>query len=128
MAIIYSATAIGYRLSGVVAAIDSGPGPGVLQLLDGATILATFTFQTPSGTVAGNVLTFTMPIADQAAAVNGNANLARIENSTGTVMISGLTVGIPLSGADIIINNGFNTTQVTIGRTISMVSGQIIGS
>lgn len=128
MAIIYSTTAINFRLAGVVSAIDSGPGSGVLRLLDGVVVLADIVLAKPCGVVAAGVLTFVVPQTDLAANANGNANGARIENSAGVVMISGLTVGIPGSGANIIITNGFNTTAVVLGQTVTLVSGQIIGS
>jgi hypothetical protein len=49
-------------------------------------------------------------------------------DATGLEMITGLSVGIPLSGANIIVSNGLNTLQVNLGQTLTMLSGQIIGS
>lgn len=128
MAIIYSIPAINGRLSGLVSAIDSGPGNAVFKLLGGGIVLATITLAKPCGTVAGGILTFVTPQTELSADATGNADGARIEDSTGVVMVSGLTVGIPLSGANVIINNGLNSTHVTIGQVATLVSGQIIGS
>jgi hypothetical protein len=128
VAIVYSTTAINARLNGVVSAIDGGPGNGVMLLLAGGVTLATITLAKPSGTVAGGILTFVVPQLDLSADATGNADGARIQDSTGAIMISGLTVGIPLSGANVIIANGFNTTHVTVGQVVTLISGQIIGS
>lgn len=128
MAITYSSTAIDYRLGGVVSAIDSGAGNGVLRLYSSGALLSTMTLSKPCGVVGGGVLTFFVPDLDPAASGTGNANEGRMENSVGTVMISGLSVGIPLSGANIIISNGLNSTLINAGQSVAMVSGQIIGS
>lgn len=128
MAIIYSTTAINARLNGVVSAIDGGAGNGVMLLLSGGTVLATITLAKPCGIVAGGVLTFVVPQSDVSADATGNADGARIEDSTGAVMVSGLTVGVPLSGANVIISNGLNSRLVTIGQVVTLISGQIIGS
>lgn len=128
MAIIYSQTAIDFRLGGVVSAIDSGAGFGVLHILDGANILVTITLQKPCGVVGFGILTFAGFPINGTAIGSGNANEGRMENSNGTVMISGLTVGIPGSGANIIITNGLNSTLVMLGQTVTALSGQIIGS
>src|SRR5512143_499541 len=128
VAIIYSTTAINARLNGVVSAIDSGAGNGVIKLLSGGLVLATVPLAKPCGAVAGGILTFVVPQIDFSADATGNANGANIENSTGVVMISGLTVGIPLSGANVIISNGLNSTLVTAGQVVTLISGQIIGS
>jgi hypothetical protein len=128
VAIVYSTAAITARLSGVITAIDAGPGNGVMLLLNGGVTLATITLAKPCGVAAAGVLTFTVPATDIAADATGNADGARIQDSTGAVMISGLTVGIPLSGANVTIANGLNSTLVTVGQVVTLISGQIIGS
>lgn len=127
MAVNYSITAINARLNGVVSVIDGGGGPGQLQVFAGATLLASVPLGPPSGTVAGGVLTFTVP--DSVVAVGtGSANTATITNFGGTIMIFGLTVGVPLSGANLIVSNGLNTLQFNTGQVVTLISGQIIGS
>lgn len=128
MAIIYSQTAITFRLGGVVSAIDSGAGFGVLRILDGANTLITITLQKPCGVAALGVLTFSGFPINGTAVGSGSANGGQMESSDGTVMISGLTVGIPGSGANIIVVNGLNSTVVALGQTVTALSGQIIGS
>lgn len=128
MSIIYSPTAIDYRLAGVVAAIDSGGTHGWLRLLSGVLTVANIPLAIPCGTVSNGVLDFTSPQTDPSAVGGGNATAAQIENSLGVVMVSGLTVGAPLSGADIIISNGVNSTLINPTQAVTMLSGQFIGN
>jgi hypothetical protein len=124
VAVTYTQTAINARLNGVVTVIGNG---GFFKLYAGGLLVSTITLASPCGTVAGGILTFTAPQSGTAAAT-GLLTEGRITDSTGTEMITGLSVGIPLSGANIIVSNGFNTIQVTAGQTVTMLSGQIIGS
>lgn len=125
MAIIYSTTAINARLNGVVTAIGAA---GILRLLAGGLTVSSITLATPCGIVAGGVLTFTVPALDPSAAGTGTVDSAMILDAGLNVMVSGLTVGIPLSGANVIISNGLNTTFIGVGQSVSLISGQIIGS
>jgi len=127
VAIVYSTTAINARLNGVVSVIDGGGGPGNLSVYAGALLLAAVPLGTPSGVVAGGVLTFTVPRTTVATGT-GIATAAIITDFTGALMISDLTVGIPLSGANLIVSNGVNTLQFNAGQVVVLVSGQIIGS
>jgi hypothetical protein len=127
VAVNYSTTAINARLNGVVSVIDGGGGPGQLRVFAGALLLAAVPLGTPSGTVSGGVLTFTVPETTVAVGT-GTADNAIITNAGGVVMISGLTVGIPLSSANLIVSNGLNTLLFTAGQVVSLLSGQIIGS
>jgi hypothetical protein len=128
VAIVYSVTAINARLAGVVTAIDSGGGNGLLRLYAGGLIVSSIPLAIPSGTVAGGVLTFTTPVFDPLSAGVGFVTAADIANSAGVLMISGLTVGLPLSGANVIVSNGFNTLNIGAGQVVTLVSGQIVGS
>lgn len=127
MAVNYSTTAINARLNGVVSVIDGGGGPGKLNVYAGALLLAAVPLGTPSGTVSGGVLTFTVPETVVSVGA-GIATSVSITDFTGAVMISGLTVGVPLSGANVIVSNGLNTLQFNIGQVVTLISGQIIGS
>ena len=89
MAVNYSVTAINARLNGVVSVIDGGGGPGQLRVFAGALLLAAVPLGTPSGTVSGGVLTFTVPETTVAVGT-GTADNAIITNAGGVVMISGL--------------------------------------
>jgi hypothetical protein len=128
VAVTYTQTAINARLNGVVSAIDGGGGPGLFKLYSGGLLVSTITLAVPSGTVAGGALTFTAPRSDLSAAGSGLLTEGRMTDSTGAEMITGLSVGIPFSGANIIVSNGLNTLQVTAGQTVTLLSGQIIGS
>lgn len=127
MAVNYSTVAINARLQGVVTVIDGGGGPGRLVVFAGAVTLVSVPLGTPSGTVSGGVLTFTVPETATATGT-GLATTVSITDATGTVMISGLTVGIPLSGANVIVANGLNTLQFNAGQVVTFLSGQIVGS
>lgn len=128
MSVVYSSTAINFRLQGVVSAVDAGGTNGSLKLLDGATVISTISLSVPCGTVNGGILTFSGTLLDPSAANTGSVDSGAIYDSNGSVVISGLTAGAPLSGADIIISNGLNSTLITAGQVVSVLSAQITGS
>lgn len=103
--------------------IDSGAGPGVLQIGTAgmASVLAEFTLTDPCGTVSGDVLTFDFDpdISDTSANATGTAAAARIRTSDGTDVITGLTVGT--SSADIILSS----VSITSGGTVTIASGTL---
>lgn len=126
MPIVYSSTAIDDRLLGVVTAIGNG---GNLVLLANGSTVSAIALASPSGTVGGQVLSFTTPALDASAPGSATGvNEAEIQDSNGDTIVSGFTVGIPGSGADIIISNGLNSTVISAGQSVSLVAGQIIGS
>jgi hypothetical protein len=109
------------RMQAVRDQIDSGPGPGTIEICTAgfASVLLTFTLSDPGSTVANDVLTLTgMPKTANASAA-GTAAVARIKDSTGTVRVNNLTVGT--SGADVIISN----TAITNGASYSLTAGSI---
>ncbi len=128
MAVVYSQTAIDYRLEGVINAIDSGASNGSFIIREGTTNLSTISLARPCGTVDGGVLTFVGTLIDPAATATGTADNVIIQNSDGITMVSQLTVGIPLSGRDVIISNGLNSTLITAGQVVQLLSAQITGS
>lgn len=103
--------------------IDSGAGPGVLQVGTAgmASVLAEFTLTDPCGTVSGDVLTFDFDpdISDTSANATGTAAAARIRNSNGDDVVTGLTVGT--SGTDIILGS----TSITLGGTVTIATGTL---
>jgi len=120
MAVIYGPPVRSARLAVVVAAIDAGSGPGVLEIGTAgmAIILATLTCSKPCGTVAGDMLTFA-PITQDVADANGNAALARYKDSDGNIIVSGLTVGT--SGTNIIVGS----VSITVGQVVPMTSASL---
>lgn len=128
MSVVYSSTAIDFRLQGVVSAVDAGGAPGTLLLKAGATTVSTITLAFPCGTVSGGILTFSGTLLDLSADATGSVTTGAVYDSNGSVVISGLTAGIPLSGAEIIISNGLNSTLITAGQVVQVLSAQITGS
>lgn len=128
MSIVYSSTAIDFRLQGVVSAVDIGGLPGSLKLFDGGVTVSTIALGIPCGTVSNEILTLGGTLLDPAASATGSVDSGALYDSNGDVVISGLTAGIPLSGADIIISNGLNSTLITAGQVVQVLSAQIHGS
>jgi hypothetical protein len=122
MAVNYDTPTKQARLEAVVANIDSGSGPGVLEICTAgySTVLATITLADPCATVSGGTLTFAgFPRSDTSADASGTAALARVKDSNGTTRIDGLTVGT--SGADIILGS----TTITAGNEVQLTSAVI---
>lgn len=123
MAVTYSSTAKDARLAAVIALIDGGAGPGVLQIgtASMASVLAEFTLEDPCGAASGGVLTFDFApdISDTSANNSGTAAAARIRDSNGVDIITGLTVGT--SGTDIILDS----VSITAGQTVTITAGTI---
>lgn len=120
MGVIYASAVRTSRMTDVLTAIDVGSA-GSLEIGTTAmgTVLATIALAHPSGSVSGDVLTFTMPQSDTSADNSGTAAAARIKDSSGNVIVSGLTVGT--SGSNI------NLVTVTIVATqpVTLTSGTL---
>lgn len=122
MPAIYRASLRTARLTLVRDDVDSGPAAGTMEICSAgyAAVLAIFTLNDPSGSISGDVLTFSgMPKASVAAAT-GTAALARVKNSTGTVIINGLTVGVAAS--DVLISP---STSIASGQPVNLLSALI---
>lgn len=126
MAVTYSDAVKTARMNAVVAAIDAGTGPGVIEIgsegmaADPGGVLATITLNDPCGTVTGSVLTLAgAPLSDTSADRTGIAAEARIRDSDGSDVVTGLTVAT--SGADINLDN----TSITTGQTVTITSATI---
>lgn len=105
----------------VMTAIRDDLNSGTLEIgtTGMGTVLATVSLAATCGTVAGAVLTFTMPQSDLSADASGTAAAAQIKNSGGTVRWTGLTVGT--SSTDIVVN----TTTFVIGGLFTISSATI---
>lgn len=120
----YSLAVKNTRLAAVMAAIDAGPGVGVLVIgtlaLAGAVgVLATIPLQKPSFTISGGLMTVLgTPLAAYATG-SGQAALAELRDSTGAVVATGLTVG--LAGTDFIVDY----TTVNAGEYVTLTDGAI---
>ncbi len=104
MATNYRASLKTTRMQSVADDIDSGGGPGYIEICTAgyATVLATIVLDDPCGVVSGDTLTFAdFPRSDLNPAATGTPAVARIKESGGAVVVNGLTVGT--SGADIIV-------------------------
>lgn len=122
MAVVYDLDTKNDRMTAVRDRIDSGSGPGVLQIGTAgmATVLAEFTLNDPCGTVSGGVLGFSgFPKTDSSANNTGTAAAARIRDSNSNTRVSGLTVGT--SSADIILDS----VNVTAGQQVTVNSASI---
>jgi len=123
MSVNYNQTTINSRLNAVVTNIDAGPGNGRLRLLSpSAGIVATITFQKPSGIVGGGILAFSgLPLVGPTL-LSTSIVAADIEDSTGVVIISGLTVG-QSTAFDITMP----VNSVLSGQSITLTSATITG-
>jgi hypothetical protein len=123
MAVTYATDVKQSRMEAVIAQIDAGAGPGVLQIGTAAmgTVLAEFTLADPCGSASGAVLTldFDPDISDTSANASGTAAAARIRDSDANDVITGLTVGT--SGTDIILDS----VSITAGQTVTITLGTI---
>ena len=121
MAVIYDASTRTTRITAVRDAIDSGSGPGTIEIGTSGmgTVLAVLTLSDPCGTVSGDTLTFSTIGADTSADATGTAAAARIKDSGGTVRVSGLTVST--TGANI----NLSTTNIVAGQQVSLSSATL---
>lgn len=122
MAVVYTTAVKTARMTAVRDQIDAGAGAGVLQIgtTGMATVLAEFTLNDPSGTIASGVLTLSgFPKSDTSANASGTAAAARIRDSNATDIVTGLTVGT--SAADIILDS----VSITTGQTVTLNSATI---
>jgi hypothetical protein len=122
MAVNYATPLKTDRMQAVIARIDGGAGPGVLEICSAAfaAILATIPLAKPSFTEANGVLTMASPPRSDVAADNtGAAAVARIKDSDGTVWVNNLTVGVGTGDIQL------NSTSLSQGQTVTITSGTI---
>lgn len=112
----YNAATKTARMTAVRDQIDAGTGAGTLEIgpTGLATVCVTITLNDPSGTVSGNVLTFSGFPKTVAASATCTAGEARLKDSSGTAVITGLTVGT--SGTNIILDN----TAINSGQNVTI--------
>ena len=115
----YAAAELNSALSGRISRLNGGS----LQLLaaDGTTVIATVPFDSPCGTVSGNVLTFSGFPKTVTPAVFGTAIAsARVRNSSNADVLTGITVGT--TGAQINMSKLTPATgdTITVGATCTL--------
>lgn len=125
MALRYRASLRTTRTQLVVDDIDSGSGPGILEICTAAyaVVLAAFELADPCGAVSSDVLTFDVPVSDTAADATGTAAVARIKNSDGDTIVDQLIVGHTGGSEHVILNQA--TNGIVEGQTVTITSGTI---
>lgn len=124
MSVSYNSNLKSARMNAVIAAIDAQSSPGYIEIGTAGmgAVLATITFQKPSFSQSGGVITgLGVPISASASAT-GNAANADIKDGSGVIVVSGLTVGT--TGTDVIINN----VAITASQTVTLTSATITHS
>jgi hypothetical protein len=104
LAFTYAASLKSVRMQAVISAIDSGSGPGTIEICSAgyAAVLASIVLADPSFTESGGVITMAdAPRRDEDANASGQAAVARIKNAEGTVIVNDLTVTATGGGGDI---------------------------
>lgn len=101
MSVVYPLALKNARLQLVLDAIGAGAKLEI-GTAGMALVLATVPLDTPAGSVANGVLTFTMPQVDVGADAAGTPARARIRDALDADVVTGLTVG--MSNADVIVN------------------------
>ena len=119
MTVVYSTTVKNARMQAVADAIDSGSGPGVLQIGTAGMVstLVTITLQKPCATVANGVLTFAGLPLEGTGSATGESGAARFRTSAGADVVTGLTVNETV--ADLIIDS----VDISPGQTVRVTSG-----
>src|SRR3990172_12247954 len=120
MAVTYRASLRTARMQLVLDDIDSGAGPGTVEIGTAgfATVIAIFTLSDPSMSLAGDVLTaLSMPKVTVGINGGGVAAEARIKEVGGTVILSGLTVGTV--GTNLIISP---STTIADAQTVNLTT------
>ena len=90
----------------VDAAINTGAGTAVLEILATATVLATINLQNPAfGAASSGVITLAgVTLSDTSADATGTADGFQIKDRNGTVVLSGTVTGLS-GGGDIELDN-----------------------
>lgn len=124
MAVNYDTPTKTLRMQAVRDQIDSGVGPGTIEVCSAgfASVLIIFTLSDPGSSVATDTLSLLGLPKNANASNSGTAAVARIKDSGGTVRVNNLTVGT--SGTDVIISS----TAITSGLPYSLTAGTITHS
>lgn len=121
MAPVYTVTVRNSRLQQVQNAIDAQATPGQLQLLSGsASLLASFTFQKPSATIASGVLTFSGLPLFATASGSGTAAGAQLVDGSGNIVATGLVIGVDFTVAP--------SASISAGQLLELFLAQITGN
>lgn len=115
MGVTYSAAAKTARIT----ATRDHFADGTLEILAGATVLATFGLSATGGSISTDTWTLAFDAATVAAGNTGVADGAQIKTAGAAADITGLTVGT--GGTDIIIDN----TSINSGQNVTVNSASI---
>lgn len=113
----YTAAALNSRLNAVVTLIDAQASDGTLDVLDASSnVLASFTLQKPSATVAAGVLSFSgLPITS-VAALTGTPASAVVDDGSGNLILT-------LAAGEFTVS----PSPISSGENISLASAVIAG-
>lgn len=92
---------------------------GTLELLAGATVVATFGLDTDGGDIASDTWTLVFDASTVAASAAGTLDGAQIKTAGGLAHLTGLTVGT--TGTDVIVDN----TNVASGQNVTISAATI---
>lgn len=121
----YSNAVLQSRGQVVADAINSGSGPGVIQLLNaGGGVLVSIPFDDPCGTPVNDLLTFTGFPKTAAATAGGDIASGRIVNSAGVVVRSGMSVGLPgVTPYEITVD----ALAIAIAQNLTVLVADVVG-
>ncbi len=122
-AVTYSATAKTNRMTAVRDLLNGGK----LEVLhsDGTTILVTWTLSATSGTVSGNVLTFSFTSTAATASATGTCTTGRFRTSANADVITGLTCAQGSGEVNVSATSiGSGATITVTGATVTHASLQ----
>lgn len=130
MATVHFATGLKNNvLAPIIAAIDAGSGPGLINIYSGTmpatvttaltsqVLLATLTFADPCGTITDGVLTMDAITQDASADATGMAAWARITDSDGNVVMD---INVSATGGSGALQ--MNTTSIVAGGPVLITS------
>jgi len=119
MALSHSTTVRNDMADAVDARINTGAGTAVFELLDGATVCASFNLQDPAhGAAASGVITLQgTPLTDASADNTGTLDGFQIKDQDGNVHISGSLTGSG-GGGDL----EADSVSVTAGQQVDLTS------
>jgi hypothetical protein len=104
----------------ILAKIDAGAGPGVLEIQNsGAAVLASVVLNKPAGVVANGTITFDVdPLPkDTSGDANGTAALFTVRDSAGLAVYSGTISGVGGGG-----NLEMISTQIVQGLPVELTA------
>ena len=114
------ATAVRNALADLIdSLVNTGAGTAVLEILDGATVLASFDLENPAfGAASSGTITLAgTTLSDASADNSGTADGFQVKDRDGTVIFSGTVTGSG-GGGDVEADN----TSITAGQSVDLTS------